>query len=87
MRSKGWELAVTWSDKIGKDIRYNIGLNLYDSRSKITKYSNDDNLLTYTDASDNNIEKCIIGKVWNLVKSGDILLIVSTRKTTLSMES
>ena len=29
---KGWELAVTWSDKIGKDIRYNIGLNLYDSR-------------------------------------------------------
>ena len=70
MRSKGWELAVTWSDKIGKDIRYNIGLNLYDSRSKITKYSNDDNLLTYTDASDNNIEKMYyregmeFGEIW-----------------------
>lgn len=68
MTSKGWELALTWNDQIGK-VKYNLGLNLYDSRSKITKYSNDEQLLTYTDASD-NIEKTYyregmeFGEIW-----------------------
>lgn len=67
MRSKGWEITLNWSDKIGKDIRYNIGLNLYDSRSEITKYSNDDNLLTFTE---DGIEKMYyrkgmqFGEIW-----------------------
>lgn len=46
LRTKGWELTANWNGNIGSDIRYNIGLNLYDSRSKITKYDNAEGLLT-----------------------------------------
>lgn len=40
MRTRGWELAVNWRDKIGK-VNYRVGFNLSDSQSEITKY--DDN--------------------------------------------
>ena len=43
LRTKGWELTANWNGNIGSDIRYNIGLNLYDSRSKITKYGKSEN--------------------------------------------
>lgn len=46
LRTKGWELTANWNGNIGSDIRYNIGLNLYDSRSKITKYDNAEGILT-----------------------------------------
>lgn len=46
LRTKGWELTANWNGTIGSDIRYNIGLNLYDSRSKITKYDNAEGILT-----------------------------------------
>lgn len=46
LRTKGWELTVNWNGNIGSDIRYNLGLNLYDSRSKITKYDNAQGILT-----------------------------------------
>lgn len=39
LRSKGWELTVDWNDKIG-EVSYNIGFNLYDSKTTITKYNN-----------------------------------------------
>ena len=69
MTSKGWELALTWNDQIGK-VKYNIGFNLYDSQSRITRYNNEDQLLTYVDANDNNIEKMYyregmeFGEIW-----------------------
>lgn len=40
LRTRGWELSLQWRSKIGKDISYNVGLNLYDSQSEITKYEN-----------------------------------------------
>ena len=40
MRTRGWELAVNWRDRIGK-FNYRAGFNLSDSYSEITKY--DDN--------------------------------------------
>ena len=40
MSTKGWELAVTWRDKIG-DWSYSVGFNLYDHMSKITKFDNE----------------------------------------------
>ena len=39
MTTKGWELNVTWRDKIG-DWNYSVGFNLYDSKSEITKFNN-----------------------------------------------
>ncbi len=45
LRTQGWELTIQWKSNIGNDIRYNIGLNLYDSKSEITKYDNPSGIL------------------------------------------
>ena len=37
-RSNGWELSLSWNDRIGRDFTYNIGLSLSDARTKVTKY-------------------------------------------------
>lgn len=44
LRTNGWELTIGWSDRIG-DVNYNLGFNLYDSKTKITKYDNEAGLL------------------------------------------
>ena len=49
LRTKGWELNITWNDKIGKSFSYSLGLNIYDSTSKITDYNNPTGLLTSGD--------------------------------------
>ena len=41
MSTKGWELAITWRDKIG-DWNYSVGFNLYDHKSEITKFDNNE---------------------------------------------
>lgn len=45
METKGWELQISWKDKIG-NVGYGLGFNLSDNRSKITKYQNDTKILT-----------------------------------------
>lgn len=68
MTSKGWELSLNWNDRIGK-VKYNIGFNIYDSKSKITEYSNDDQILMYVDSED-GVEKMYyrkdmeFGEIW-----------------------
>ena len=44
LRSKGWEISIDWNDRIG-DWHYYLGFNLYDSRTHITKYNNESQLL------------------------------------------
>lgn len=39
MRTDGWELSVGWRDHIG-DWGYRLNLNVYDHKSKITKFNN-----------------------------------------------
>lgn len=45
MLTKGWELQLSWRDKIGQ-VSYGIGFNISDNKSKITKYNNTSKLLT-----------------------------------------
>ncbi len=40
LRNKGWELSVTWRDKILKDLSYRVNLSLSDYQTEITKYVN-----------------------------------------------
>jgi TonB-linked SusC/RagA family outer membrane protein len=40
LRNTGWELAVTWHDKVGDDLYYDINLSLSDYQTEITKYDN-----------------------------------------------
>lgn len=57
LSTKGWELELMWKDKIG-DVKYYAGFNLYDSKSKITKFNNETKLLG------NYYEGQEIGEIW-----------------------
>lgn len=39
LRTSGWELSMSWRDKVG-EWGYNVGFNIFDSQTKITKYDN-----------------------------------------------
>ena len=61
LRTKGWELTLTWQDRVksmAKPIGYNIRLALSDNTSKILKYNNPDQLL-----SDYYVGQTI-GEIW-----------------------
>ena len=67
LRSRGWEVNVDWQDKIG-DVQYNIGFNLYDSKTKITKYDNETGLFG-TDKNGNKTYRVgmELGEIWGYV--------------------
>lgn len=37
MRSWGWEISLKWNDNIGKDFRYNVGLNVMYNQNRIVE--------------------------------------------------
>jgi TonB-linked SusC/RagA family outer membrane protein len=44
LRTRGWELSLQWNSKVNK-VGYNVGFNLYDNYSIITRYENPTGLL------------------------------------------
>ncbi len=40
IRNTGIELAVTWNDQIGSDLRYNVGVNFATNKNKVIKVNN-----------------------------------------------
>lgn len=67
LKTNGWELSMNWRDKIDK-VSYNIGFNLYDSRTKVTKYKNDSGI--FYDRMRNVTVKMRIGEIWGYVTDG-----------------
>ena len=63
LRTKGWELEVQWRDRIG-EVGYNIGFNLYDSRTFITKFDNEVGLLSSKYVGQE------IGEIWGYETAG-----------------
>lgn len=61
IRTKGWELTVNWRHRIGRNWRYGIGFNIYDSQSEVTKFDNPDKRL-----ADYYVGQKI-GEFWGLV--------------------
>ncbi len=45
LETKGWEIQMSWRDKIGK-FSYRIGFNLFDNKAKITDFDNEEGLLS-----------------------------------------
>lgn len=37
VRNKGYEISLSWADKINKDLRYSIGVTFYDNKNKMEK--------------------------------------------------
>ena len=67
LRTKGWELSLSWHDKIGntkKPFNYDLRLTLADNRSKITRYNNPDKLLN------DYYEGQVIGEIWGYETEG-----------------
>ncbi len=64
LRTKGWELSITWQDRIGDNFHYDVTLGLSDWTSEITKYDN----------PSGNIGDYYVGKkmgeIWGLTTQG-----------------
>lgn len=73
LRTKGWEISASYRDKIG-DWSYNVGFNLYDSKTKITKFDNENGLLgepmETKDEKHTNYVGRDIGEFWGYVTDG-----------------
>jgi len=64
MMTKGWELQLSWRDKIG-EVSYGLGFNISDYKSKITKYNNESGLLG-KDSNNKTIYRkdMVLGEIW-----------------------
>ncbi len=45
VENTGIELALSWNDKIGKDLRYNIGVNFTTNKNEVTRIANDNHYI------------------------------------------
>lgn len=64
MRTKGWELSISWRDQIG-DWGYNVGFNLYDYKSTILKYTaNEEKVIGYY------YNGAVLNDIWGYVSDG-----------------
>lgn len=69
LRTKGWELALSWRDQIG-DWGYNVSFNLYDSKTVVTKYNNESKIIKKSDGSNNYYEGYEVGSIWGYETDG-----------------
>ncbi len=65
--TRGWELSVKWRDRIGDDLSYSLGLNLFDSQAEITKWDGPANATV----TSNYVGKKI-GEIWGYETEGFI---------------
>lgn len=68
LRTKGYELTVNWQDQVelcGRPLEYNIGFNLSDYRSIITRYENKNK--TFAKSYYEGME---VGEIWGFVTDG-----------------
>lgn len=67
LKTTGWDLTVSWRDNVklaGKTLNYGLSFNIGDSRSWITKFSND------TGSLDSYYEGWEMGSIWGLETEG-----------------
>ena len=60
MRNVGWELAINWRGRIGKDITYQIGGSISDATAEVTEYENP----TFTDPAGRWYKGRKVGEIW-----------------------
>ena len=46
IKNTGVEVALTWNDKIGKDFRYNVGVNFAYNKNKVTRIDNENHYIS-----------------------------------------
>lgn len=65
LRTKGWEVALTWKSSLQNGLAYSATLSLSDYQAEITKYDNPTKNL-----SDNYYEGKKLGEIWGFVTDG-----------------
>lgn len=68
LRTKGYELSVTWRDRLslgGRPLEYNIGFNVSDYKSHITRYDNSEKTF-----AKKYYEGMRLGEIWGFVTDG-----------------
>ena len=66
LRTNGWELSLTWRDKLESGLQYSLGVMLSDNWSVITKYQNP----TYSNPGGAWYEGKRAGEIWGYKASG-----------------
>lgn len=64
MRTRGWELSLSWRDNIGK-VGYRVGFNISDYTNEIVKYDNNMGQLL-----SNFYPGMMLGQIWGYVSDG-----------------
>jgi TonB-linked SusC/RagA family outer membrane protein len=64
LETKGFELVLTWRDRIGSDFSYNVKAVLGDNKSTVVKYPNPTNILS------NWYEGEVVGDIWGYETAG-----------------
>lgn len=65
LSTRGWEVSLTWRDRLKNGFSYDITASVADNVSKITKYSSNGNKLI-----DQNYEGMRLGEIWGFVTDG-----------------
>lgn len=67
--TKGWELQLVWRDQLENGLRYDISFNIADNKSKITRFSSNQNKVL--DKGDESYyEGQVLGDIWGFVTDG-----------------
>lgn len=66
MRNIGWELALMWRGRIGKDITYSVGGSISDATAEVTEYENP----TFNNPAGNWYTGKKVGEIWGYRASG-----------------
>ncbi|WP_232804734.1 SusC/RagA family TonB-linked outer membrane protein [Salegentibacter maritimus] len=64
LETKGWELSLTWKDRVNDDFLYDLNFILSDNKTEITKFNNPDGIL-----SDYYVGR-EIGEIWGYKSNG-----------------
>ena len=60
LQTNGWEIGLSWNDRIG-DLTYNIGVTLWDNKAKITKFESETGII------DQHYVGRELGEIWGYV--------------------
>lgn len=64
LSTKGFEVTVSWRDRLSKDFSYNVAMSIGDSQSEILKYNNENKVIS------NWYEGKKVGEIWGYVTDG-----------------
>jgi TonB-linked SusC/RagA family outer membrane protein len=67
--SRGWEFELSWRDRVNDDLSYNASFVISDVKSKVTKYSNPENIL-FVNGVDQFYEGKDLGEIWGYQSEG-----------------